>query len=144
MKVLDVLKYFLNKWVLDQYLYLVYISDTWCTWVLGQLYLTPTLLWIHINDQLVINIVTTAVERVQCRQFSNSNMVSVRSCFTEKLNVLMLFSLLNQEKCFRMVPLHSDFEFANLQSNIAKKCISGYSSKYCHNDTGLQVIYDLA
>ena len=43
MKVLDVLKYFLKKWVLDQYLYLVYIWCTWCTWVLGQLYLTPTL-----------------------------------------------------------------------------------------------------
>ena len=43
MKVLDLLKYFLKKWVLDQYLYLVYIWGTWCTWVLGQLYLTPTL-----------------------------------------------------------------------------------------------------
>ena len=46
MKILDVLKYFLKKWVLDQYLYLVYIWGTWCTWVLGQLYLTPTLLCI--------------------------------------------------------------------------------------------------
>ena len=44
MKVLDVLKYFLKKWVLDQYLYLVYSWGTWCTWVLGQLYLTPTLM----------------------------------------------------------------------------------------------------
>ena len=43
MKVLYVLKYFLKKWVLDQYLYLIYIWGTWCTWVLGQLYLTPTL-----------------------------------------------------------------------------------------------------
>ena len=47
-KVLDVLKYFLKKWVLDQYLYLVYIWGTWCTWVLGQLYLTPTLIYIYI------------------------------------------------------------------------------------------------
>ena len=45
MKVLDVLKYFLKKWLLDQYLYLVYIWGTWCTWVLGHLYLTPTLLF---------------------------------------------------------------------------------------------------
>ena len=49
MKVLDVLKYFLKKWVLDQYLYLVYIWGTWCTWVLGQLYLTPTLEMIHVS-----------------------------------------------------------------------------------------------
>ena len=50
MKVLDVLKYFLKKWVLDQYLYWVYIWGTWCTWVLGQLYLTPTLVYIYINS----------------------------------------------------------------------------------------------
>ena len=48
MKVLDVLKYSLKKWVLDQYLYLVYSWGTWCTWVLGQLYLTPTLMYIPI------------------------------------------------------------------------------------------------
>ena len=42
-KYLMYLSTFLKKWVLDQYLYLVYIWGTWCTWVLGQLYLTPTL-----------------------------------------------------------------------------------------------------
>ena len=47
MKVLGVLKYFLKKWVLDQYLYLIYIWVTWCTWVLGQLYLTPTLVSVN-------------------------------------------------------------------------------------------------
>ena len=32
MKVLDVLSTFLKKWVLDQYLYLVNVWGTWCTW----------------------------------------------------------------------------------------------------------------
>ena len=45
MKVLDVLKYFkkMSTACMTMYLYLVYIWSTWFTWVLGQLYLTPTL-----------------------------------------------------------------------------------------------------
>ena len=42
-KYLMYLSTFFKKWVLDQDLYLVYIWGTWCTWVLGQLYMTPTL-----------------------------------------------------------------------------------------------------
>ena len=54
MKVLDVLKYFFKKWVLDQYLYLVYIWGTWCTWVLGLQYLTPTLVFYRLYYPMFI------------------------------------------------------------------------------------------
>ena len=39
--------FYFKKWVLGQYLYLVYISSTWCTWVVYLVYLST---WLTVLD----------------------------------------------------------------------------------------------